>query len=339
MSVYPNNYNVYQPSLESSGKLMVDFSRNPAKFPVVDYAQIIKVEKNAGLYIRHTPDEAARALGASGDQWIWADGAASPDNYIQKEFEFPSYVTRRYVYPFSLGDLTVEQAAWDIVANYSATSAAIAMTQRTRKAMEVLQDTGVIPNATGTALGGGQWNAGNNTTAGQAYLRIGIMTAVQQILMATNGVVGPSDLMMIINPTDARKLASCIEVIDFVKQSPFSVENIKAGGNFSIWGLPDYLFGVKVVVEDCVVVTSKKGAARANQFALTAGNIPFVSKVGGLETTNGTFSSLGCFMKEEMTVETYADALNRRMIGRVVEDYQYQLTSPISSILVTAAVS
>lgn len=334
MSAYPGPYNVYQPSLEASGKLMVDFSRNPNKFPIVSYTQIVKVEKNAGLFIRHSADEAARALTASGDEFVWADGSSRPDNYIEKEFEFPSYVTRRYAFPYSLGDLTVEQAAWDVAANYAATAAALAMTQRTRRALSKLLDAGVMTQtATATTLGGGKWDAGTTTNA---YLRIGLMTAVQTILQNTNGVVQPSDLVFVINPTDARKLATSAEVLDFIKQSPFVVDSMKQGGNFSVWGLPDYLFGVKVVVEDCVITTSKKGAASAKSFALTGGNGLLLSKVGGLETTNGTFSTAVGWFKEEMSVELYNDAINRRVIGSVVEDYDYDVVSPISGYLVTA---
>lgn len=336
--VYPGAYNVYQPSIEASGKLMVDFSRNPARFPVTSYTQIIKVEKNAGLYIRHDPDEAARALTATGDEFIWADGAASPDNYIDKEFQFPAYVTRRYAFPFSLGNLTIEQAAWDIVSNYAATAAALAMTQRARLALGKLTDpTQMTQTATAATLigtGGTYLNTGSSTNP---YLRLGLQAAMQQILLNTDGVVQPNDLMIVVNPVTAKLLAVSNEVIDFIKQSPFVTESLKFGGNYAVWGLPDYLFGLKVIVEDTVVVTSNKGAARVSSFALPNDIVLIVSKVGGLETTDGTFSTVAMFSMEEMTTETYADGLNRRLVGRVVEDIDFEIVSPISGYLITAA--
>lgn len=332
-SVYPGAYSVYQPSIEASGKLMVDFSRNPKTFEVNQYSQIIKVEKNSGLYIQHTPDEAARALTSDGSEFVWADGTASPDNYIQKEFTFPSYTTKRFAFPFTLGDLTVEQAAWDIVSNYAATAASLAMTQRTRLAIAALT-TGLTGNqtATATSLGGGVWDAGAGTAP---YLRKGLLAASQQILQATNGVVQPSDLAFVINPHDAAALAASVEVIDFIKQQVGVVESLKMEGNYGKWGLPETLFGLRLIVEDCVYVSSAKTQTRAQSYAIPNKTGFVISRIGAMETTNGTFSTLCMFAKEEMTVELLNDAINRRVIGRVVEDIDFEVTAPISGLRVT----
>ncbi len=328
---YPGSNSVFVPSYEASGKLMVDYSRNVKDFPVNQYTSIIKVERNAGYYLRHTPDEAARALGTSGDEFIWADGSAGRWNTVNKEFEFVPYATRRYAYDFTLGDLTTKQAAWEIVSNYAATSAALAMTQRTRKVLAALTDTGVMPTATATAQGGGKWDVG---TTSNPYIKLGLMKTLQAINKATNGVVKTTDLALIINPYVAAKMAASAEISDYLKSSPFSMDVVR--NNLSLWGLPDYLYGIKVVIEDCVAVTSKRGLARVDQYALDSTSAIIAARPGALETTQGTFSTCATFMYEEMTVESYRDELNRRTVGRVVEDFSANIVSPISGFYLTA---
>lgn len=333
-TAYPSGTNTFIPSFESSGKLMVDFSRNVKDFPINRYTSIIKVDKNAGYFLQHTPDEAARALTATGDEFAWADGSASRWNTVNKEFSYAPFATRRYAYDFNIGDLASSQADWNIIANYAATAAALAMTQRARIALAKLQSTSYMTQYnTASSLGGGKWDV---ATTSNPYIKLGLMAAVQAINKATNAVVKPSDLVLVIQPNTASQMAASAEISDYLKSSPFSMDVVR--NNLALWGLPDYLYGIQLCIEDTVIVTSQKGAARTDAYALTNTNALLLARPGALETTMGTFSTAACLLKEEMTIETMVDAPNRRTVGRCVEDYDVQIVSPISGFLITGVV-
>lgn len=317
---------------------MVDFSRNPNTFALNKYLSITRVDKRTGYYLKHVPDEGARSLTESGEENLWVDGSEFLDNATEKEFSFEAYACTRYGYGFSLGDLAVSQAQWNILANYAATAASKAMTARTRKALKVLTTTanwGTGYYDTATNVAGGKADVGTTTTP---YLKKLVQAVGQRVHKATNGVVGLKDLIMVLNPTDASLIAESQEVHTYLKESPFALSVLQGDENFSAWGLPKTFYGLKgVVIEDTVYVSSKKGAARTSGYALASGNILFMAQPNGLVTTDGTFSTASMFMAEEMTVETMVDVNNRRTIGRVVEDYDVKLVSPISGFLVTSA--
>src|SRR5690606_30153563 len=70
----PGGSNAYIPSHEASGKLVVDFSRNPSKFALAKYAQIVPVTEQLGYYLEMTVEEAARVLDDDGFDVDWPDG-------------------------------------------------------------------------------------------------------------------------------------------------------------------------------------------------------------------------------------------------------------------------
>ena len=131
-------------------------------------------------------------------------------------------------------------------------------------------------------------------------------------------------------------MAGSAEIHDYLKQSPFSMDVIR--NNLSLYGLPDNLYGIKVVVENCVQNSANKGATRSDNYAMTNTNAVLVARPGGLEGTMGSFSTCQTFMKEEMTVESKRDDDGRRTVGRVVEDYQVVVAAPESGFLFTACV-
>jgi len=332
---YPSGTNTFIPSFEGSGKLTVEFSRNVADFSINSYMQIIPVDLNAGYFLKLDPDEAARVdADGSGNEFVWPDGAASEYLNTMQEFEFAPYATRRLKFDFALGDLSVQQASWDVVASYARTAASRAMTVRTVKALSILQDaTYMTQTGTATALGGGKWDVG---TTALPYIQNTLQACVEGIETATNGVVQPKDLILVVSPNTAHQMAASPEIHDYLKQSPFSMDVIR--NNLSLYGLPDNLFGIKVVVENCVKVTSAKGAARSAAYALTNTNALLLARPGGLEGTMGSFSTCQTFMKEEMTVESKRDDDGRRTVGRVVEDYDVKVAAPASGYLITACV-
>jgi len=337
--VYSSANNTYIPTFspEASEALIVSYARDPKRFKVNRYTQVTKVDKQVGKYIRLNAYDASRLLTTDGSDAAWADGADRPIN-SDVNFEYPQYSTYRRSLGFHVGELASEQAAWDIVAAKANVVASRMMLIQTSAALTALTGSD-MPTATATALGGGKWDAGDNTTSGQAYFRIGVQNTLATIAKATNDTVSPEDLCMIMNPNTARALSSSVEVLDLIKQSPYAYPAYTNDNLFSTWGLPSKLFGVgEVIVESAVKTTTKPKSAKTGtqSFVLDDDVIVFAARPGALEGQMGSFSTCHGYFKEEMTVETWQDAINRREIGSVTSDFAYVIASPISGYYVTA---
>lgn len=162
-----------------------------------------------------------------------------------------------------------------------------------------------------------------------------IIAAVKQMNKYTLGVLKPSQFALVMSPDLALQLAVSEELQDFLKQSPVSYGMVNSGnvdqsiGNGSKWGLADTLYGLPVIVDDTVRITAKKKGTGQTTPAATGsyiwGNsLAIIARPGALNggpIGSPSFSAIHLFFKEEMTVETMHDVNNRRVDGRVVENY------------------
>jgi hypothetical protein len=136
------------------------------------------------------------------------------------------------------------------------------------------------------------------------------------------------------NPTTALAIGATQELIDVIKQSADAYGQVTQNtGKFSEYGLPNRLYGVEVVVEDAVVVTSAVGASSlVNSYIMPDGVAFLLSRPGGLESKGGgpSFSTVTLMAKEEMTVETTKDQYNRLTKIDVVDDVGVTMTAPVA---------
>lgn len=334
------------PDHAASGGLVVDFSRNPKEFKLSEWCQYVPVEKVEGRYVLMTIEEGGRLINTNLADFFWADGADAPLGFGNLEtFNWQSFSARRYAFPFIMGELGVEQASWDVLAAHARRAAQRAMTARTQ-AMSTIATTSGNYDATHTSavssISGvtGKWDV---STTARMDIKRSLDYAAEIILKDTLGAVKPKDLMVVMSPGCAKKMSVSQEVVDYVKGSKDAKDTIinTLGGEVNRFGMPEYLHGYKIVIEDAVKVTSRKGATKVATYAL-ADTTPFMcSRVGGLEGVEGTpsFSTFQCFLKEEMTVESKHDKDNRRHLGRVVDHYAGKIVAPISGFLFTAAVA
>ena len=158
------------------------------------------------------------------------------------------------------------------------------------------------------------------------------------------GAIEPDDVYLVINPTLARQLTESQEIVEYLKSSPEAYAQVRGelrDSNQNVaFGLPNKLYGVNVIVEKTVRVTSKRRATSAKSYVLPTATPFMVVRPGSLEATYGgpNFSAVTGFMYEEMTTETKRDKDNRRTSGRVVEDYTYILTAPEGAVMFQNAV-
>jgi hypothetical protein len=344
-SGYPSGYNTYVPSYDASGELAVAFSRNPRDFPLNKWLKLTTVTKNQGYFLRITAEQAARVIQSDLKDFIWPDGNDAPQFLWGNEsFEFIPFLTKRYAYGFRLGYMAVNQADWQIEASHAAIAAAQAMTARAVAAVTKLGDAAnYSASDTATNLGGGFWSAG---TTANPIIKKTLNKAARTIQKNTLGVVGPKDLIVVISPDLAATMSESAEIHEYLKQSPFALAQVRGDvpSQNGQWGLPDTLYSYKLVIEDTVRVTRKKGAAAAPgdiDYAWDKNKAAMISRPGGLTSPEGgvSFSTFHCFVHEEMTVETKDDVDNRRRVGRVVDDFVVQAVAPASGYLITNTLS
>lgn len=336
--VMPASSNTYVPVALAKDKLIVDFARDPKRFKVAQYTQVVPVEKDNAYYIYLDPDEAGRILNSDARDFVWYDGADARRSHAgTQEFDFRPYRTQRYIFDFQIGWKAARQASWEIVARHAAAKAQQAMTLRTQLAANILLDSTQyaadhVINAT-TAYGA--WSSSTQTNM---YILKTLTAAAEKILDDTLGMVTKDDLVLVMGSGLAKKIAAAPELTEMIKyQAGFDFLRGASERTNVSYGVPESLYGFKVVVDETRKVTSKKGGTRAVAPVWPDNQAVLLARPGGMEGAANVINFAACcfFMLEEMTVEQKDDPDNRRIAGRVVEDYDVRLVAPAAAVLIT----
>lgn len=342
MAAIPGGSNVYVPSHEASGKMVIDFSRNIKDFAVNKYTKLVKVDKDHGLYQKNNWDRNGLLLSLDGDDRLWRDGMTRPggrDNL--KEFEWLQYRTERFSEQFVIGDKAVNQASSDLIAIHSAMLAQQMMTLRTSKACRLIQTTGNhlsshVLNVGNASITTGRWDV---STTARLDIRRSIDSAINVLLDDTLAAINVEDLYLVMGPTCAQKVAETQEIADMIKGSPEALAYIKgelrSQNPNAMFGLPPKLYNVNLIVEHTRAVTSKRRATKVVSHVCDNDKPFLIARPGGLEGVNGApaFAAVTNFVYEEMKVETMRDKNNRRTTGTITDDYGYVLTSQEAIVL------
>jgi hypothetical protein len=325
--------------------MVIDFARNINDFEVNKYCQVVPVKKVAGYYTEMTIEEAGRVLYTDLADRVWYDGQpAAEGNEHTEKFEFQPFECTRYTFPFLLGDLTIEQAGWNILAQHASIHSRAAMTARTQLA--ITQFTTAANYAAShvlavAAIAGNTGTWAQSTTARQDIKR-SLTTASEVILDDTLSAINLNDLILVISSGLAADIAQSQEIVDYIKGSPEALAQVRGElpNDNVMYGVPAKLYGVPLVVEKTRKVTTRKGATQARSSILPAATPFLCARPGGLVGVADApnFATGVIFAYEEMTVETKRDADNRRTKGRVVENYDVRIVAPASGVLFTGAV-
>jgi hypothetical protein len=339
--VYPGSSDTYVPSL--SADLVIEFSRNPDKFPLVQYIDYRQVDKQVGYYVRMLNDNQVRIIDDTDN--IWADGADTPlwtDG--TDSFTFPQFRCVRRRQPKRLGHLAIDQAGWDIVDQASRLEAMQLMTKRVKRIHSTLTTSanwsyglsgGSSNYATATTAGGGVWSA---ATGALPYIRKSLAYAQIAIEQATYGVVSAGDLFLVLNPNVAKTVATSQEFLDFVKQNPTSIAIWENQPQFGLYGIPENLMGLRVIVDNTVYNSAAPGVAASLAFTLSDSYAVLVSKQRAITAAAGSsFSTVAPFLYEDMVVEVFDDPENRRVnlfITENIDDSSNCIVAPQSGFLI-----
>jgi hypothetical protein len=343
-AAYASSTNAFVPDHASSQKMVIDFARNVKEFAVNEWCQIVPVKKVMGLYLKMTVEEAGRIQQTDLANFAWPDGSDAPKHDDGGEsFEFETYRTNRYSFGVRLGDLTIDQASWNITAQHASIYARAAMTARTQLAVTAATTSGNYDSShrldvTAITSNSGSWA---ESTSSRQDIKRSLNTAANLILQDTLNGVRMNDLILVINPTLAAEMSECQEIVDYLKHSPDALAQVRGelpNGNV-MFGLPSKLYGFPVVVEATHKVTSKKGATRAVSTVLPTATPFLCARPGGLVGVADApnFSTHVIFAAEEMTVETLKDISNRYQRIRVVENIAAYTVAPATGVLFSNA--
>lgn len=369
---YPGSYSGFIPSWEATG-MLIDYTRDPTTFAINEYAQYVETDKPIGVYAVLDADQPARVV--TDDDFTWPDGAEAPagnDNLLP--FVFLNFRCVRKNYPFTLGDETVANTSFQVLAAHAGMAQQQCMTGRILQTYLLLNGqvtadgvptsavaanpTTVWGSNTGTCQalvpGISGWYAATDDEASPNFLAIkrSLLAAFRNINLLTNGKVQRRDLRLVLGPDDAQNIANTAEIQNFLKNNQYALAQVKGNepGQNALWGLPDYYAGFKIVVDDTTRVTIRPlstattttGLSYATppsqrQYVWQPGSVGIMSRPGGLSGEYGkpSFSTLQLYFYREMEVQSFDDRRNERTEGRVVESRAPVLAAPAAGYWIT----
>lgn len=334
--IYPGGSNTFVPMAQAA--LQSNFSANPNSFKMNKYVTLANVTQPNGYYIYHDYTEEARIPLANVADKVWADGAYPQVNFSKGQ-QFIQFNCVRYHEMFTIGDIAQNAAEglWNVVVDHANTAASGLMTIRTFNVLNALTTTAnwAGNTATATSLGGGLWSAG---TSAAPYIQKSIQAALVDIQQSTNSTVGPDDLVLVISPTTAYAMAQTEEIRDYFKSSYVAREWMQEGkGSGFLWGLPDPLYGVRVVVEDRVVNTAAHGSTPSFSYIL-GNNAVLVARPGSLQGPLNTMSTVTLALYQDMNIILEHKNIAQLTEGVVFDNYA-TIIRPNSGYLITAVTS
>ncbi len=343
---FPSSTNLFIPG--ATGQV-IGYLRRPGKFKLLEYAQMVKSSRTGGdgwpvcMFATIDPDAPVRVV--TDQEYAWEDGDDAPEGAgMLVNFNTTEVRMFRRAYPYRIGEQAVDTAElFPVLPVYREIALMLAMTNKTARVWSLLDNASNWGANTADANvlngGRGKWTTASATEGSPFYMAImrSLTAAVQQINLATNSVVQPEDLRLVLSPVLAMQAGNSGEIKDYLKSSPFSkaVQEGKEHGKNQQYGFPDYYGGVEVVIEDASRVTERPNAAgtaaTANRnYIKGSTNAVLLSRKGGLDGVEGapSFSTLQIyFYKYEMAIEEWHDVPNKRHNGRVLDQFKEVLAS------------
>ena len=311
-------YNGFMP--HATGQV-IGYIRKPEAFTLNQYCQYVPTPAVKGYYYymgRDLPVSLPSVDGnpatGSADVSVWAGGASrkEPGRANQAVFTTLGFETTRRNQSAHVDWLTRDMAelgGLHLLTFYASALASKNMTLRTKLALDQLDNSANWPaghaqDANTLNNGYGKWSTASDDPNSPFYnaIRRSIMAAVARILLDTNNQVEEKDLVLVIGPDLAQKMQAAPEIVNYVRESPSASEMIEGRHeNFNArFGLPQYIFGVRLIVEAAAVVAQFDMAAGTTGGIVEAtGNRRFLknpnsaillSRPGGLDGIYGAMN-------------------------------------------------
>jgi hypothetical protein len=145
------------------------------------------------------------------------------------------------------------------------------------------------------------------------------------------------------NDKTALRLAVSREIREYVMQNPESLKLVTGDNedfmDASSYMLPTRLYKFDIIVEDGFVNTGNPDATLdVNSRLFPDATIVVGVRTGGFNKEYGEadFSTYTQFVHEDMTVESKTDDWDRLVYLRVVDNFDFKITSPKSGFVITS---
>lgn len=338
--------NPFVPNMSSlTGDIQVMISRKQSSFSTEQYCRKVLVEQPTGHYLKIDTFEQVRMIGGAADEWVWPLGNPAPEGHNIPFDLTPTYSCVRYAPHWYIPLETSQRAVWDVMSQHAQQRVVTAMTIRARKAATALAadaswtESGTkYANIADLGTAGGISITGNYA-ASSGNIQKFFAAAANVIKFNSAGAVNPkTDIIAIMNPTTASLLAVTTEFRSYITTTPYAPGYLE-GTLYPNWMLPASLFNVaNIVLEDAVQVTSARGAASTTKsYIFPDGIVCFVSRPQGLtENAGSNFATVTEFLcsPNNLAVETWLEPVNRRYVGRVIDEIDVQVTAPLTGVYV-----
>lgn len=352
-SVFPSYSNGIVP--QATG-YATSYIRKASDFKVNKYTQLIEAPGTTGLYYVIDRDTPARIVNDA--EWaLWVDGGERPvTNENNLQYAMANFTTTRRNYATMLGNQAIDMNSrgWKIKEHHVGALAQQEVTNRTNRVVSMIEAASNwnANTADANALNGGAgtWANASDDQSSANYNAIlkSLQEAMRRIVLATRGRVQRKDMLLLISPGLAMAMGNSAEIHSYLRHGPYSYPRLDDDDKefTDYWGVPPMLYGLEVVIEDCVRVTDRPtpgggvlGTASANAvFVKSDTSAAIVSRVGGLDGLYGTpsFSTVQLFWYEYMAaVYSFADARNQRLELHLTSQFEEILVAPESGFLIT----
>lgn len=346
---YPSSTNVIIPSYDGigAGKLIVDFAKNAKDFLVNQMVTQTPVTQLSGYWKRFDPAEVVR-IADDPAAYAFQDGQEFPTGAQEKQrFVNVPYAISRVGLPYPIGYMERDQSPEDVGGLATNILGVKLMNLRTQKFYSLVTNTSNYYTANtftvSTAVGTASQTWANGTSS-QPNIRMTFNYISEQISLKSNGLVNGEDVVCLISPQVARAMSRSAEIIDYIKQTPNSWDEIRGNApnqnkNYSI---PDQLYGIKVVIDSTVVNYGPRGTDAREFFAPENGAL-FLCKPGVIkaQTPATSFSSVHFFTYApmEMLLESWDQPWNKRILYQGIDMMDAKFVSPETSFYVTQTAS
>ncbi len=342
---YTGDTSVFIPSYDGigSGKLVVAFSRNEKDYLVNQMVTITPVNQIAGYWPRYDPAEIVR-WAENINEYAWKDGQEFPAGAQDKvrKYNLPFTCTRS-AFPYPIGYIERDQSPDDLSAMATNRIGNEIMLLRSRKFYTLAQDpnnyyaenTFSVAAQVGTV--GATWA---NATSANPYIRKTFNALSRLVALKSNGIVGGSDLICIISPQVAEAISSSGEIIDYIKPTPQSWNEIRgdAPNQNKNYSIPDMLYGIKVIVDNDVWNPGPRGQDN-RRFFTGANEALFLCKPGAIKAQGPatSFSSIHMFAyaPQEAVLQSRDEPWNQRILYQGWDMTDFKFVSPETSFRVT----
>lgn len=342
---YAGPTNAYLPTLELSGNLQIGYSRNRNSYAINRWTRFRNCQRTHGLYRQFNPLDYNRIKSGNARQFIWAPGTASPGGQDGSVgFQNVQYNCDRRAYPCDLDLLTDQQADYDIAKDATENAANLAMVVRTLEATNVIVTSGnhIASHVyTATAAAGGFLSG---ATEADPRIKKALQYGTLRILRDSNTTVKPSQIVAVMNPNTAQLLSQTQEMHSVFARSRFA-QGLVTGDLTDDYGLSSHLYTHPIVVEDATYnLFAREDAVtpEAQAFVFPDNTIALVTVTGdednkGLPANTRNISSLNFFVygPDDMKVETETNTYDRILRMKVVDNFDVQLTAPVTAALIT----